>query len=395
MPICVISTTGTSVFSNASKPIQDEWHEFRSKKDVNLDAILKRPHFDGYDLYMRTLEYLRGETRSSDTADVIRKASAELNSLSCILAEPVTRSDQLHFLASATPDGALAARVIADFSREHFQIENTSAYLIKGLQVKDGKEFLRDGIRNLIAKVYDILDTAPPGTYTRVLNPTGGFKGVVPYLTLIGMIEPDVHLSYIYEQSKELISLGRVPLKFDFDTLAGTYPALKACSENFVDMYKLAQLLDLAEGNTLVEHPAWSLFDQDVQDGNTYFSLNGLGRIVLAHFRTLDRTAVYLSRQAAERFDSLDSTQKRKFASYFERLRDTDWVEQKRHDEVANPGNAIPIKPGRVDERLFIYRLDDGSILVAELAYHRPDMSYDRMPQRRSDYDKHRLWEGL
>lgn len=394
MPICVISTTGTSVFSNAHNDLQSEWKAFRQKTSVDLQAISKRDRFEGIELYHRILEHLRAETKAASASEVIRRASAELNSLSRILGDQRTRSDQLHFLATATPDGVLAARVIADFSREYFQIETVNVHLIEGLQVNDGNVFQRDGVRNLIATIYDILHFADEGTFTRVINPTGGFKGVVPYLTLIGMIESGVQLSYIYEQSPVLITLGRVPLQFNFEVLQVAYPALKACSEDFVDEGQLKELLNLPSDKPLSDHPAWSLFDQTTQEGSVYFSVNGLGQIVLKHFEALDRTAIYLSRQAANRFDSLDATQQRRFQGYFERLRDAAWIDFHRHDEYANPGNAVPIKPGNVDERLFIYPQKDGSILVAELAFHRPDGSYDREPKRRNDYDSHRLWEA-
>lgn len=394
MPICVISTTGTSVFSNAHADLKNEWKSFQQNSAVDLQAICKRDSFEGLELYYRTLEYLRAEAKAQNATEIIRRASAELNSLSRILVDPPTRNDQLHFLATSTPDGALAARVICDFSREYFHVETATVHLIDGLQVHDGDIFQRDGVRNLIAKIYDIFHNAPNGTYTRIINPTGGFKGVVPYLTLIGMIESDVKLSYIYEQSPVLITLGRVPLQFNFEVLQSAYPALKACSEDLVDEHKLKELLALSLDKSLSDHPAWSLFDNASIDNQIYFAVNGLGQIVLEHFKILDRTPIYLSRQAAERFDRLDKTQQKRFQGYFERLRDPEWIDSHRHDEYANDGNAIPIKPGNVDERLFIYRQDDGSVLVAELAFHQPNGSYDRVPQRRKDYDTYRLWEA-
>lgn len=213
MPISIISTTGTSVFSQAGKSIQEEWQTFNKGTNVNLQSIQRgTPNFDGYDLYYRTLQYLHGESRSKDAVTAIRKASAELNSLSHILARSErNRSDQLHFLASETPDGILAARVVADFAKEYFGIETSVVHLIDGLQVSDGRKFQLDGIRVLIATIYEVLKEAPAGTYTRVINPTGGFKGVVPYLTLIGMIEADIEISYIYERSSELITLDVSP----------------------------------------------------------------------------------------------------------------------------------------------------------------------------------------
>jgi len=134
-----------------------------------------------------------------------------------------------------------------------------------------------DGIRVLIATIYRILKNAPAGTFTRVINPTGGFKGVVPYLTLIGMIEPDIEMSYIYERSAELITLGRIPLQFDFDVLESAYPALKKCDEDFVAESELKELLALDPARPLspptpyqhIQHGRFSILWSKTENGNS------------------------------------------------------------------------------------------------------------------------------
>ena len=198
MAICVISTVGTSVFGRFGDALRNEAAAFRRRTDVDLERIRRSTQFDGQELYTRTLNLLHAEAQSDQPEVRIGDASAELNGLVHILDGKGNRSDQLHFLASDTPDGVLAARVVADFAREFFSIETSKVHVISGLQVDDGRRFQQDGVRNLIGVIYDILKGAPAGTYRRVLNPTGGFKGVVPYLTLIGMIESDTEISYIY-----------------------------------------------------------------------------------------------------------------------------------------------------------------------------------------------------
>lgn len=396
MPVAVISTTGTSVFSQASKPIQEAWQSFRQQPGIDLTRISQgSQNFAGYELYQRVLEFLRAEALSAEAETTLRKASAELNSLSHILGNTSReRNDELHFLSSYTPDGVLAARIVADFAGEYFGINTSRVHLITGLQVDDGRRFQADGIRHLIGAIYGILKEAPAGTFTRVINPTGGFKGVVPYLTLIGMVEQDIEISYIYERSTELIRLGRIPLQFDFEVLESAYPALEKCAEGFASAAELKSLLGLDATQPLTSHAAWSLFDQTEQDGEPFYLVNGLGEIVRQHFAGLRRARIYLSRLAAERFDALDRNQQVRFARHFEALRNPAWLDQKRHDEYGNPGGAICVKPGNVDERLWCYHLEGDDILVAELAFHRPGGDYDRVPQRRKDYDMYRLWES-
>lgn len=395
MPICVISTTGTSVFLNANASIQEEWKQFRTaNRHVDLNAICRRTTFDGLSLYHRVLEHLRAETKATDVTEVIRKASAELNSLSRILVDPPTRSDQLYFLASATPDGALAARIISDFSREFFKVEHCEVKLIDGLQVSDGGVFQKDGVRNLIAAIYDALHNAPESTYTRVINPTGGFKGVVPYLTLIGMIEPGIRLSYIYEQSKNLISLGRVPLQFDFGLLEGAQKAIEAAREDFVTEVDLKALLNLKPDQSLSDHPAWALFDQTTQGQDVYFSLNGLGRIVLEHISSRSKVQIYLSKQAKAKFDSLDANLRTQLGRIFEQMRSSEWVKINLH---ATGSDRLKVLKSSGAERPLFYWDDDGSVVIADIGL-KNDGSYDRITDqlstfRRADFPPFALWE--
>ncbi len=389
-PVCVISTVGQSVFLNAAEPLRKDFNEFRRRSDVELKPILEKEAFDGHDLYENMLAYLRALR-----APNLRGASAELNSLDRILeGRTLTRADQLHFLASDTPDGVLAARVIADFCREHFGLkerEQVTLHHITGLQVSDGTRFRREGLRSLIDCLYKILKKAPAGTYTRILNPTGGFKGVVPYLTVVGMLE-NVQVSYIYEQSSALLTLAGLPVTLDYERLRPAYKALDECSRrNLLSADELKDLLGLAEGQAVGEHPAWPLFERVDIDGQPTYALNGLGQIVYQHLKDYQRPKVYLSRQADERYSKLDKTEQERFAAHFEALRDPTRRKGKRHGKK---GEAIIYKPGNVAERLFYFELEDGDVLVAELASH-ADRSYEEMPDlKRRDYAPHRRWEG-
>ncbi len=389
MPICVISTVGESVFNNAPEHIKNQAKQFSLEQIEPLDDILSKPDFPGKDLHRDILRILR---TYMDNPASLRRASAELNSLDRILSESTPhKSDILYFLASDTPEGALAARVIADFCREYFKRE-TEAHLIEGLQVKDGTRFRRYGVRNLIKKLFDLLKNAPAGTFTRILNPTGGFKGVVPYLTIVGMIEPEIEVSYIYERSPELITLAGLPVTLDYARLEDAYRALDACHrEQLLGHVRLAELLGIPAGQPIGKHPAWPLFERVEEDVEPLYALNGLGEIVYQHMKKgRDLAPVYLSKQAAKTYDGYDKARQKKFAAMFERMGDATWRESVYH---ATKGDAKALKQGNTDERPLIIEMEDDSVLVAELTLH-SDGSYDRLGNlRRKDYDKFRKWE--
>jgi hypothetical protein len=49
-----------------------------------------------------------------------------------------------------------------------------------------------------------------------ILNVTGGYKALIPYITIIGQLRK-LELKYIYEESNELITVGRLPINFDWE----------------------------------------------------------------------------------------------------------------------------------------------------------------------------------
>ncbi len=385
MPYCIIATVGQSVLTNDST-IREALNQFR-KEDHDLKAIRGDKHaFPGkrwYDIVIASLRAKRGDE------ELLRRASAELNHLVPILGgQPPNRNDIIHLLASETPDGVLAARILMDFCEEQFE-RKTKIHIVEGLQVKDGELFRRKGLNSLIYAVFEALRHAPPETYTRIINPTGGFKGVVPYLTLIGMLEKDIEISYIYEHSPSLIRLAGIPLRLDFESMGSAYEALLACQDNLMSEDDLKQALGWMD-QPIATHPLWSLFDSIEDNGTSYYEPSGLGRIVLEHFKDKLKPVVYLSKPAYERYRSFDSNRQREFAEMFDRLPNPEWRRGKRHGTVN--GHTI-IKPGNTDERLFYFRSEEG-IIVSELALHNPDSSYDREPQNRIEYHAFQEWKG-
>ncbi len=225
---CIIATVGQSVIGNSDKLIRDGVAAFAKQPTPDLMSDLKLikngvhdfPGKNWYDMILTALYDM------VDNKALLRQASAELNHLIPTLESIKSNSnDVIHFIASETVEGVLSARILADFCRDYFE-RATEVHIVKGLQVKDGQRFRRLGLSTLIELVFRLLRNADPSVYKRVLNPTGGFKGVVPYLTLIGMLHPSVEIAYIYEFSDELITLAGLPFTLDFSQMEDAYDAL-------------------------------------------------------------------------------------------------------------------------------------------------------------------------
>jgi len=384
---CIIATVGQSVISNSDKPIKDGVAAFAKQPMADLKLIKSSVHdFPGKNWYDMILAALHA--KANDPA-LLRRASAELNHLIPTLKDVKPNSnDVIHFIASDTVEGVLAARILADFCRDYFG-RATEVHIVEGLQVQNGQRFRRLGLSNLIELVFRLLRKADPHVYKRILNPTGGFKGVVPYLTLIGMLHPGVEIAYIYEFSDELITLAGLPFTLDFSQMEGAYDALLQAKRNPLSEQELRNALGIGT-QPISEHPLWSLFDFIEDDGGLY-EPSGLGKIVLENFKDKLKTPVWLSEQAAKRFDTFDTNWQAKFGARFDRLADADWRTRHQHGTL---NQATIIKPGNVDERLYFYEMSNGGVLVPELARHLANNSYDREPTQKSDYKPFRLWES-
>lgn len=388
VPICVISTAGTSVFTQASEDIRSVWREFDQQKGIDLQKIARDQHdFAGKDIYERVKNHLEAIRNSPNAEAGLMRASAELKSLIYLLkGRQPNSNDVLHFFATDTPAGTLAARIISDFTRDYFDIK-TEVVRVEGLQVTDDSSFNTRGIRNLISRVFDRLDKAPAGTYRRVLNPTGGYKGIVPYLTLIGMVENDIETSYIYENSSALITLRRVPMVLDYEALGSAHDALLAAEREFITEEMLAELLNV-QPSDLPSHPALPLFDVD----DDKYSINGLGVIVLKKLGGKADYKVYLSEQAKKVYDKLGAGDKKtKYEVYFEGAAHRAWFESHIHS-FKNEANATVLKIGHTNERVWAFR-EGNRVLIAELTKHTPSGDYEIVPRKREDYDFAHLWK--
>ncbi|SDL41713.1 putative CRISPR-associated protein, APE2256 family [Clostridium cochlearium] len=198
----IISTVGTSLFSNVLRKKENE--KFTQKYNE-----LKKESDNG--------EYIKSFIKEKiKTSNNINEMSAEIKSLNKI---GVNKDDILFFLSTDTREGKLASQILKDYFNENY---NSRAYIenIEGLQVNDAEVFRKKGIKNLIEKMLDILEKYQ---YEEdiIFNPTGGFKGVVPYITLTGMIYKK-KITYIFEQTEGLITLPPIPIDFNFPLIKNT-----------------------------------------------------------------------------------------------------------------------------------------------------------------------------
>jgi putative CRISPR-associated protein (TIGR02619 family) len=392
--LSIISTVGLTVFGGYQTPLNSAAREFEQSNPRDIRKIVSDKTFPGEEIYRQALADLQAKS-----GDFLRKACAEVNAIEGIHATNNVRAGNVyHFLASDTPSGLLAARVLADFCKEHYQATEAKVHLIQGLQVKDERGFRLTGLPSLVQKVYECLNEAKSQHLTAFLNPTGGFKAAISYLTLVGMLrqKDGVKVSCIHETSTQLITLGGLPVALDLAAIGKIAALLEECDaeqESGLSRPRLMQGLGLNRNEMVEDHPFWSLFEQFDSE---HYILSGLGSIALAELRSQARLSeVWLTHQALERLNKEfkpGSVARQNFETIFDRLRDPlNRVDPYRH---TYKGSSFPAFKYKGNERLFYHENADGSVWVLELAQHvsDSDYSYDRIPAALTDYTPAQRW---
>lgn len=187
----LICTTGTSIAINAK---------------INLDR-LKRGSGNTPDKseIQSIKKAISRKIENLSTPEDLKGVSAELKSL---VKMGVDKTDTVVLISSDTVDGFLCAELLREIIQDRFgcQVEISK---IEGLQADDGDLFRRKGLKNLFNELFNRLEGHQ---YEEIiLNPTGGYKSVVPYLTIFGMIF-NKPVQYIHEESEDVITLSGIPL---------------------------------------------------------------------------------------------------------------------------------------------------------------------------------------
>lgn len=294
--------------------------------------------------------------------------------------------DAVHLLHSDTKDGktcAVELKALIEDAEElgqHVYIHN-----IAGLQMKDLGLFRREGIPNLFKRLDDISRPARDrGRHSDVwLNVTGGFKSVVPYMTLFGLLY-QLRIVYIFERSDTLITLPPALINFDFERLTQVEAALRRLYDEDTmlkdDFFKAIPNLD---------HSKREWVSSLVEEVDGFVVLSAFGQLVSQAINP-SLPSVHLSPNAQETYDRASGDVRRHFTVMLDRVAKPLWREQTRHSFRGT--DLTVFKPGNTSERIAAY-LHNEEVHVCELYQH--DRYERHLPGRSiSDYPlgSFRVW---
>ena len=266
--------------------------------------------------------------------------SAEIHSLVRI---GITKEDRIILLASSTDDGYCCALAVEKYLKHHWNDIEVKVEKVKGLQVLDAELFRTTGVVEFVRHI--IREVNSYGASNIILNPTGGYKALVPYTVLLGMLK-GVKCDYIFEQSTTVLELPPLPVEFN----RSQFEAYKDLLEKIERETAITQ----AEWENSVPYSERAAFEPLIEFSKEGVTISGVGFLFLEEMRKPSVLVPFLSQKAIrDCFDNLaqlDNCDPFRFLSRVAASKDAFQLA-----EHINVGNEFRwLKPGRTTDRYLV-----------------------------------------
>jgi len=349
-----ICTTGTSIANGPIRDLSQKEYQKRIEEKINS---------------------LKNHEKS-----FLKQFSAETNSLQAL--NP-SENDKIYLIHSETEDGNICVDYIKILIKKYFKIE-AELVEIKGLQVKNAQKFKNLGLKNLFDALDKIINRNTDSEI--VLNITGGFKSVPPYITLYGMLK-QLKTVYLFEYSDSLIELPPLPLDYDAHILSKAMDALiKLEAETEMPRENFFKLIPNLEYH---EQESYESLIEDCGNGNVTISAFGL---MLLDYNESGGT-VFLSKNALDTYSNSNAQIKKSYKSALKLITKSIWRNSKIHTFTSTDLATVKL-PGDNSIRIAFY-LRGNKVYVCEL--FSDHNLYERTLGNRKikDYPKHAftIWE--
>lgn len=249
-----LCTAGTSIATSTGLDLRhmfshelSEWTDFFEDVEVARQFVL--------------------EKIMNKSDEELPRSSAEINSL---VKMGMTIDDRVVLIATETIEGKLCAQLVAEILKKKYLCAEVTVEIVEGLQARDGKRFSQVGLKNLVNLITRFEHQ------NVVFNPTGGFKSVVPYITLAGMLF-NKPVKYIHEFSDDLITLVNFPISFDEDLIF-------KLEEKFalIDLESAICKSDWKKG---IDYQTLQRAESLIEEIDNGITLSGLGLMVWERFK--------------------------------------------------------------------------------------------------------------
>lgn len=283
----VITTVGTSWLGNA---LRDDAGQRSNMMHATRRAASSEQ--SGSSLW-KQLDRISNEYFSITHPDGAAEVSAEINSIDKIYRQ-YRRADQpmcVHLLATDTVASYYCATRVAvwfaHFANIYPQLTitevSTRNTVVKDLRIDPVATFRDHGVQELILWVLDRIYTKKEkvnDSYTRnpgefLINFSGGYKAMIPLLSLLGQLE-GVPSLYVYESSEELLEMPAVPVGFNEEFLQEYSPLL----DEYILSDRNAQNIRRAVTSSLSELEKARLIKAIGSTSTTLYKLTPMGQLM-------------------------------------------------------------------------------------------------------------------
>jgi putative CRISPR-associated protein (TIGR02619 family) len=271
------------------------------------------------------------------------KLSAEINSLNRM---NIQRGDKIVFLCSDNAQGRICAEALENVIIEKYNINDADIEIkqIVDLQVYDAKKMREFGLKNFVKTVLLYLENDNIRySYDIILNPTGGYKGVLPFLTILGMLYGK-KIAYIFEFADELIWLPPLPFTYNLQLFERAKPALEYIDKNVAVTKEeyLSKIPNYCESEEMLFMSFTEPFD------DLKITISPIAFCFLSMNEQNDK--VYIHTFAKEQLDKTDRADQLKINRLIKSCKSSLW--RTTHSETWNTTDLLVIKKPKTAERL-------------------------------------------
>jgi putative CRISPR-associated protein (TIGR02619 family) len=281
-----------------------------------------------------------------------KELSAEIHSLTRM---GVSERDRVILLCSETDDGVVCGNAVRLYLEEQHPGIICEVRKVEGLQVSDVVRFRTKGVVNFVRECLKAVQDY--GREYVVLNPTGGFKALVPYTVLVGMLKR-VSCQYIFEQSTSLLTLPPLPVTID----RGPLERYRSLFEDICQKSSIPKVRWEAE----VSYHDRSILEPLVEIIGEEVTTSGIGDLFLDEFRTPSVLVPFLSRKAWEDCYELSKLESRDPYQYLERMA-ANWNPGDPTTHCNNGNGTYWLKPGNTPDR-YLVSVEGWKLLVWRVA---------------------------
>lgn len=268
-----------------------------------------------------------------------KELSAEIHSLTRM---GVGDRDRVVLLCSETPDGDACGHAVRLYLEAHHPGIVCEVRTVAGLQVFDAMRFRTEGVVNFVRRCLE--EVRNYGSEYVVLNPTGGFKALVPYAVLVGMLKR-VTCQYIFEQSTSVLTLPPLPVAIDRGPFE-RYRPLFASIDRDSSIPKARWDVEVRHDDRATLEPLVEVLGEEV-------TISGVGELFLDELRAPSALVPFLSRKAWDDCQGLSQLATRDPYEYLGRMA-ASWSHAAPETHINNGNGTYWLKPGRTPDRYLV-----------------------------------------